>query len=170
MADPIQIVPYDPHWPIEFARLRDHLLEAIGDLALTVEHVGSTAVPGLPAKPILDIDVVLGSAEHVPEAIARLWEIGYKHLGDLGIAGREAFTSPSNAPVHHLYVVVQGGEPWLNHIQFRDYLREHAEAVEAYASLKRSLAKKFRNDREEYTEAKTEFVHETLRKARMTDH
>ena len=162
MTDPIQIVPYDPRWPIEFARLRDCLLEAIGHLALTVEHVGSTAVPGLPAKPILDIDVVVGSAEHVPEAVARLAEIGYKHVGDLGIKGREAFEGPSGTAVHHLYVVVQGSEPWRNHIQFRDYLREHPESAEAYAKLKRSLADKFQNNREKYTSAKTEFVEEVL--------
>lgn len=165
MTDPIQIVPYDPRWAIEFARLRDHLLEAIGDLALAVEHVGSTAVPGLPAKPILDIDVVLGSAEHVPEAIARLAEIGYRHVGDLGIKGREAFDRATDTSAHHLYVVVQGSEPWRNHIQFRDYLREHPASAEAYARLKRSLADEFQNDREKYTNAKTKFVEEVLSNA-----
>ena len=155
---------------MDFARVRLRLLTAVKDFAVAVEHVGSTAVPGLVGKPILDIDVVVCSQFQVPLAIDRLVEIGYKPLGDLGIAGREAFASLSNTPVHHLYVVVQDGEPWRNHIQFRDYLREHAEAAEAYASLKRSLAEKFRNNREGYTEAKTEFVHKILRMARMKDH
>ncbi len=168
-GEPIQIVDYDPAWAIDFARLRLHLLATVEDIALAVEHVGSTAVPCLAAKPILDVDVVVASVSQVQAVIARLAEIGYMHLGDLGIAGREAFASPSNTPVHHLYVIVKGSEPWRNHIQFRDYLREHAEAAEAYARLKRSLAEKFRNDRDGYTGAKTDFVDEILRKAKTTD-
>ena len=120
MSEPIRISAYDAAWQIELARLRRQLLTTVGGLALTVEHVGSTAVPGLAAKPILDIDVVLGAASQVVEAIHRLAKIGYRHRGDLGIAGREAFASPPNTTAHHLYVVVQGSEPWRNHIQFRD--------------------------------------------------
>lgn len=163
MREPIQIVDYNPDWAIVFARLRLHLLAAVEDFAVAVEHVGSTAVSGLAAKPILDIDVVVASVSDVPTAITRLAEIGYRHQGDLGIAGRETFASPSNAPAHHLYVVVQGSEPWHNHIQFRDYLREHPESAKAYAELKRSLVDQFQNDREKYTNAKTAFVEEVLR-------
>jgi len=159
----IQIVDYDPAWAIDFARLRLRLLAAVKDFAVTVEHVGSTAVPGLAAKPILDVDVVVASVSDVPTAITRLAELGYRHQGDLGISGREAFASPSSAPAHHLYVVVQGSEPWRNHIQFRDYLREHPESAKAYAELKRSLADRCQNDREKYTNAKTAFVEEVLR-------
>ena len=127
--------------------------------------MGSTAVPGLAAKPILDIDVVLSSSLQVAEAIARLAEVGYEHQGDLGIAGREAFASPSNPPAHHLYLVVRGSEPWRNHIQFRDYLREHPECAQAYTALKRSLAERFQNERDKYTEGKTEFIARVLRQA-----
>ena len=91
-----------------------------------------------------------------------LAEIGYKHVGDLEIKGREAFDRPTHTSAHHLYVVVQGSEAWRNHIQFRDYLREHPESAEAYARLKRSLAHEFKNDREKYTNAKTKFVEEVL--------
>lgn len=171
MTEPIQIVDYDPAWPIDFARLRIHLLAAIEHVGIAIEHVGSTAVPSLPAKPILDVDVVVNSSNQVGEAIARLAEIGYTHLGDLGIAGREAFANPPHsdpphAPAHHLYVVVRGSEAWRNHIEFRNYLREHPETVEAYSKLKRSLTNRFKNNRDEYTEAKTEFVENVLRAVR----
>jgi GrpB-like predicted nucleotidyltransferase (UPF0157 family) len=168
LGEAIQIVDYDPAWETEFARLRLQLLNAVKHLAVTVEHVGSTAVPGLAAKPILDIDVVLNASHQLSEVIVRLAEIGYHHQGDLGITGREAFASPSNTPAHHLYVVVRGSEPWRNHVLFRDYLREHPERAHAYATLKRSLAERFRNDREKYTEGKTEFITRVLRRAANT--
>ena len=168
LNEPIQIVEYDPAWATEFAHLRLQLLNAVKDLGASVEHVGSTAVPGLAAKPILDIDVVLSSSLQVPEAIARLAEIGYEHQGDLGIAGREAFASPSHTPAHHLYLVVRGSEPWRNHIQFRDYLQQHPESAQAYTALKRSLAERFQNERDKYTEGKTEFITHALRRARAT--
>src|SRR5271168_241502 len=104
MTNPVIVVDYDLQWAEVFAELRSTLAAALGGLAVAIEHVGSTAVPGLPAKPIIDIDVVVPSPAKVPEAIARLATIGYVHQGDLGIAGREAFASPPNTPAHHLYV------------------------------------------------------------------
>jgi GrpB-like predicted nucleotidyltransferase (UPF0157 family) len=96
----IIIVEYDPHWPDVFDELRAPVVAALGDLAVSVEHVGSTAVPGLAAKPIIDMDAVVPSVVHVPKAIERLALLGYAHRGDLGIPGREAFTSPSGKPAH----------------------------------------------------------------------
>ncbi len=158
MSEPIQIVPYDPAWPVTLQTLRSRLYDAVGHLAVAVEHVGSTAVSGLAAKPILDVDVVMRSASDLADAICRLGGIGYVHLGDQGVPGREAFAGPQGSPQHHLYLVVQGSEALRNHVQFRDYLRAHPDKAAEYSLLKRKLALRFRDDRDGYTEGKTEFV------------
>jgi len=90
---PVVVVSYDPEWPAIFKALRDVYRRALGDLATAIEHVGSTAVPGLDAKPIIDIDVVIPSRSRLPEVIARLMALGYGHQGDLGVSGREAFST-----------------------------------------------------------------------------
>jgi GrpB-like predicted nucleotidyltransferase (UPF0157 family) len=136
-------------------------------VAIAIEHVGSTAVSGLAAKPILDIDVVLRSVTDVGEAIRCLAEFGYQHDGDQGVTGREAFESPGGLPSHHLYVVVQCSEPLRNHIRFRDYLRSQSAAKE-YEHLKRSLAEQFRDDCEGYTRGKTAFIQAVLRQSCKT--
>jgi GrpB-like predicted nucleotidyltransferase (UPF0157 family) len=164
VPDPVLIVPYDPRWPIEFAELCQRFIAALGDLVVAVEHLGSTAVPGLSAKPILDIDIVVRSTSGIAEAIRRLGTLGYRHLGDLGISGREAFDSPDKTPAHHLYLVVQGSEQLRNHLQFRDYLRAHPEAVREYQRLKNELAARCGADRDGYTEAKSGFVQRILRR------
>jgi len=145
--------------------LRDRIAESLEGLPSTIEHVGSTSVPGAAAKPIIDIDLVVESPMSVFKATELLGRSGYRHLGDLGIKGREAFESPSGLPEHHLYVVVVGSSEYTRHLRFRDYMRSHPAEVRRYSKLKRSLAKKYRDDREGCTEAKTEFIEEMLRRA-----
>jgi len=158
------IKDYDPSWPVLFAALRAKLAATLGDLAASIEHVGSTAVPGLAAKPILDIDVLLRSAEDLRLAIERLAPLSYRHQGDLGIAGREAFVTPPRIPPHHLYVCRPDSPAFRRHILFRDYLRTHSADAQAYACLKRRLAAQFPDDRVAYTEAKSGFVTAILRR------
>jgi GrpB-like predicted nucleotidyltransferase (UPF0157 family) len=140
--------------------------DAVADLGATVEHVASTSVPGLAAKPIIDIDVVVGSAEDVPTAIERLRSLGYVYQGDKGIIGHEAFMWPAGARRHHLYVVVQGSQPYLDHIELRNYLRDYPDVASEYGALKTRLAEEHGDDRLGYTDAKTEFVLGVLRAAR----
>lgn len=160
--NPVVIVDYDPLWPKQFETLRSRLANVLNGLALTIEHVGSTAVPGLAAKPILDIDVLLKSAADLPLTITALASIGYQHRGDLGIPGREAFRAPVGDLRHHLYVCPDNRE-YQRHIAFRDHLRSHPEDANAYAALKRELAIRFRDDREAYNNAKSNFVEGILR-------
>ena len=169
MPEPIIVVDYNPKWVVAFKKLREHIEESLGHLPYSIDHVGSTAIPGAAAKPIIDIDVVLKSAADVPKATRALEKTGYKHLGDLGIVGREAFESPANLPAHHLYVVVLGGREHTRHMRFRDYLRSHPEETKRYSALKKSLANRFRDDREAYTEAKTAFVVAILRQAGIAE-
>ncbi len=165
MSVPVIVVDYDPAWPRLFEGLRDRVVAALGDLVVAVEHVGSTAVPGLPAKPIVDLDVVILTAAELPAAIERLATLGYVHRGDLGIPGREAFSRPLDTPPHHLYVCAWDSAELRRHLLFRDYLRTDPEDARAYGALKRQLAARFRDDREAYTEAKSAFVAEILRRA-----
>jgi len=132
----ILVVDYDPTWPLTFAALRAPISEALRDIASTVEHVGSTSVPGLAAKPIVDIDVVLPSRAEIPTAIEKLASLGYVYRGDLGIPEREAFSSPAHLPPHHLYVCVQGSAALANHLTIRDHLRRNSDAMAAYGQLK----------------------------------
>jgi GrpB-like predicted nucleotidyltransferase (UPF0157 family) len=155
---PVIIVDYDATWPETVERLRARAWGVVGDIADTIEHVGSTAVSGLAAKPIIDMDVVVPTAQAVRGAIARLATLGYRHRGDLGIENREAFRAPAGDPAHHLYVCLAGSSALLNHLRFRDALRRDADVAAEYAALKRRLAVAFRDDREGYNEAKTEFV------------
>lgn len=171
MSDPVIIENYDPEWQQQFALLRSRIAPVLGTLAAAVEHVGSTAVPGLAAKPIIDIDVLLHSADNLPEAIQRLGTLGYEHQGDLGIPGREAFRPPIANPPHHLYVHGPDSREYTRHINFRNQLRANPEQARAYERLKRRLALEYRNDREAYNQAKTEFVETILRRAgKRTEH
>lgn len=162
---PILIRDYDADWPLHFEEMARPVREAVADLRATVEHIGSTSVPGLAAKPIIDIDVAVASPADVPTAIERLRSLGYLYQGDKGITGREAFMWPAGARPHHLYVVVQGNEPHWAHTAFRNYLREHPGVARDYAVLKTRLAQQHGEDRIGYTEAKDEFIAHVLRAA-----
>ena len=157
MPDPVIIVEYNPEWPAEFERLRDRVLGAIGDLAVAVEHIGSTAVPGLAAKNVIDLVVVV-EPDDVQPAIDRLVAIGYVHLGNLGVEGREAFGVPRGERRHHLYVSAIDSEELRAQLAFRDRLRADPALAAEYEALKRELAIRFRDDRMGYTDAKTDFV------------
>lgn len=160
---------YDPRWPQQFEELRARIVDCLGPLAGTIEHVGSTAVPGLAAKPIIDIDVLLRSADF-SEAITLLAVLGYQHRGDLGVPGREAFRSPAHDIPHHLYVHGPESREFTRHMTFRNHMRANPEDALAYERLKRQLAQEYRDNREAYNQAKTEFVETILRRADATEH
>ncbi|MGH6956195.1 MAG: GrpB family protein [Caulobacteraceae bacterium] len=168
MPEPVVIVDYDPGWRRRYEALRAPIAEALGDLAEAVEHVGSTSVPGLAAKPTIDLVARLRPAADLAAAIERLARLGYAHEGDLGVAGREAFATPPGYGVHdhHLYLCHPDWPGYEDQIVFRDHLRANPQTAAAYAELKRTLAARFGRDRAGYTNAKAHFVMETLRRAR----
>lgn len=153
MSQPIVVVDYDPTWPQVFERLRALVWRVVQDFALAIEHVGSTSVPGLAAKPIIDMDVVIASAALIPLAIERLGTLGYVHRGNLGIEGREALQQPAHLPPHH-----QDSVSLRNHLALRDYLRAHPAAVQAYGALKKRLAQEHAHNIEAYIEAKSDLI------------
>jgi GrpB-like predicted nucleotidyltransferase (UPF0157 family)/streptomycin 6-kinase len=161
----IVVDDYDPAWPRVFDELRARVWGAVADVALSVEHVGSTSVPGLAAKPIIDISIVVRERADVPLVVARLAPLGYVHRGDLGIEDRDAFDSPIDLPKHHLYACVQGGVGLQNQLAVRDYLRAHPEAAVEYGALKKRLAREFPHDIGGYVAGKTDFLLGILRAA-----
>ena len=153
----VVVVDHDPAWAVVFEAIRARVGPALEGVAESIEHVGSTSVPGLAAKPIIDIDVIVPTADDVPRAIERLTELGYRHLGDLGIADREAFRRPPGTPRHNLYVCLAGSLGVRNHLALRDHLRTHSEAAAAYGALKRQLAAEVTGI-DAYIEAKTDLI------------
>lgn len=156
---PVEIVPYDPSWPRLFEEERKKLLPAIGPwLAGPVEHIGSTAITGLAAKPVIDVLAGVETLEASRPAIAVLANLGYGYA-PYKPELEHWFCRPSLAfRTHHLHLIPFGSPQWIAPIAFRDYLRAHPEIAAEYVELKQRLAKQYRFDREAYTEAKGPFV------------
>ena len=136
------VLPYDEAWKTAFEEIKNEIEAEIGDLILGVEHVGSTSVVGLSAKPCIDIDVIIKDYSVFDEVVSRLGAVGYIHEGDLGIKDREAFkyTDKPYLMTHHLYVCPQYSEELQRHITFRDFLRSNPEAVKKYSLIKEKAA------------------------------
>ena len=164
----IVVADHDPAWAGWFGRLRDRIWPAVEHLAARIDHIGSTAVPGLAAKPVIDLDIVVTSEAAVRPVIEALRPLGYLWRGDLGIEGRQAFFRPDDddLPDHHLYLVVDGSRAHQDHVLLRDLLREDADARQRYAALKRRSVAEVDGDIERYVAAKAALVAELLARAR----
>lgn len=161
----IVVVPYDNNWKLQFETIRAEIQDALDELALSIEHVGSTSVEGLSAKPIIDIDVVIENESKLQAVVEKLAGIGYEHEGNLGIVGREAFgyTGKEHLQNHHLYVCTKDSPELKRHLTFRDYLRSHEEAVKEYSRIKEEGAKLFPNDIDGYIRHKTGWIENVYR-------
>jgi GrpB-like predicted nucleotidyltransferase (UPF0157 family) len=156
--------PHDPAWSSEFAELKAIYSDSLGSLALRIEHVGSTAVPDLLAKPILDVDIVIQDYSVFAQIVSALDRLGYEHCGDQGICQREVFkqksattpiTSPQKAFMsHHLYVCPASSPELQRHIRFRDVLRSRPDLRLEYEAMKVSIAQRAGGDRRIYAEIK----------------
>jgi GrpB-like predicted nucleotidyltransferase (UPF0157 family) len=166
----VRLVPSDPGWPGAFQRLADELSARLGELAVAIEHVGSTAVPGLTAKPILDITVGLAPAADPDWAITALQALGYQFRGDKGGDGGLLLVLEDRAAhrIAHLHLVRHGDMLWRRYLALRDRLRADPVARAAYAQLKRGLAVQFAGDRRAYTVAKAAFIVRLLGEAERT--
>ena len=159
------VLPYDGAWKTAFEAIKGQLERAVGDLVISIEHVGSTSVEGLSAKPCIDIDVVIEDYGVFEEVVRRLADIGYIHEGNLGIPDREAFcySDKPHLMTHHLYVCPRYSRELHRHITFRDFLRSHPEAVKQYSAVKEEAARLFPNDIEGYIAHKTPCIEELYR-------
>lgn len=168
-AGVVEVVEYRAEWPRRFEVLRrayDDALRAAG-VPHRIEHVGSTAVPGLAAKPVIDVDVIVAAAD-VPAAVAALATIGFEPRGDLGIPERQAFRTPDHFAPTNTYVVSEGSLALRNHLAVRDVLRADAGLREEYAAVKRQAAAAA-TDVDDYLERKSDVLVRILRVAGLTD-
>ena len=158
----VVVLPYDKSWSSAFEEIKREIQAAIGDLIIGIEHVGSTSVEGVSAKPIIDIDVVIKDYSIFNDVTRNLEKLGYIHEGDLGIKDREAFKylDKPHLQKHHLYVCPQYSAELRRHIAFRDFLRSNPEAVKKYSLVKETAAKLFPDDIDKYIEYKSPCIKE----------
>ena len=161
-TEKVTVLPYDKAWKSAFEAIKHELECVIGDLILGIEHVGSTSVEGMSAKPCIDIDVVIRDYSVFDAVVSQLESIGYIHEGDLGIKDREAFrySDKPHLQTHHLYVCPQDSGELRRHMIFRDYLRSNPEAVRQYSLVKETAAKLFPDDIDQYMEYKSPCIEE----------
>lgn len=160
----VELQPHDTNWAVEFEREKQKLLDVLGDKIITIEHIGSTAVPGLPAKPIIDMVAAIHSFDELEDFIEPLQKLEYEYMPERMFANRKFFPKgPRSNRTHHLNLVLKDDpEQWRSPLLFRDYLREHATVRDEYAQLKTSLAAKYSDNREGYTKSKNDFIQRIL--------
>ena len=156
------VLPYDRAWVVAFEAIKAEIEKALGSLIIAVEHVGSTSVEGMSAKPCIDIDVVIKDYTVFDAVVQNLASVGYIHEGDLGINGREAFKYANKPHLmqHHLYVCPQDSEELHRHTVFRDFLKKNPEAVAKYSRVKETAAKLFPDDIDKYMQHKSPCIEE----------
>jgi GrpB-like predicted nucleotidyltransferase (UPF0157 family) len=163
----LRLVPYDPRWPELFVRERALLQAAVGKWVLDIQHVGSTALPGMTAKPILDIGIAVADWERAKVCIAPIEGLGYQYRGENGIPRRHYFVKgTAECRTHHIHMVEMASEDWQTLVLFRDYLAAHPQAAEEYRHLKLSLAEAPEVDRQAYQDGKAAFILRTIQRAR----
>ncbi|MGA4719928.1 GrpB family protein [Fictibacillus nanhaiensis] len=168
----IKLYEYNPRWEEAFIRLKTVFETELGNLIIGIEHVGSTSIKGMIAKPIIDLDIIIENYDRLPEVVTKLNGLGYIHQLQWSYKGRETFERvneklPCHSDLikHHLYVCDENSIELKNHLDFRDYLRTHPKAVEEYNQLKACLVTS-KCTRAEYTEGKTHFISNILHKIR----
>jgi len=167
--DVVQIVAYHADWHDLFEQERRVLHKHIGHLVVDIQHVGSTAVPGLDAKPILDIAVAVASVTVIPQCRPLLCALGYLDRGDAGIDGGYLFVKESAPDVrtHHLHIVARDDPRWGNYLRFRDVLKADETLRTRYATLKKAVQEQFSQDRKAYTASKHTFIQDILQQNKV---
>ena len=164
----VVLAEYDPRWPERYRYERDRIMHALGKLVVAIEHIGSTAVPGLGAKPIIDIMVAVRSLSNdLPACIEPLRRLGYEQVDRADFTDSCFFCHGAWGPsTRHLHLTQYGSAFWNEKLLFRDYLRLHADTAAEYYSLKRSLAAQYAANRTAYTDAKTSYIRAVVGRAR----
>lgn len=158
----MRLSEFQQSWRIDFENLANFLSPALIGTSAKILHVGSTSIPGSIAKPIIDIDVVVKEVTEIKDVQEKIESIGYVHRGDLGIPGREAFLQPPTLVYHHLYLVQEDSQAYLDHVDFKTALIMNPPMLEKYNDLKRGLEHLLLNNRDAYTDSKSAFIKEVL--------
>ena len=163
----VRLETYDPEWIRAYEKEKSIIEDCIRNYIIDIQHVGSTSIEGLIAKPIIDIAVGVPSLVEGHKCIEPLEQIGYEYKGEAGVVGRLYFTKDDGIiRIHHIHIEEVGSTNWWNQILFRDYLRLHNDARDEYGELKKILAQKYANDRETYTERKADFILDIIVRAK----
>ena len=166
MPQHITVTDYNPKWPLQYAEERKRIVEILKENCISIYHIGSTSVPGLAAKPVIDIMAVVRSLEKADSTAEQFSEIGYEYLGEFGIAGRRYLRKGGDERTHQIHMFQ--ADDWKNigrHLALRDYMQSHETERNEYAKLKKALAQKFPYDIEGYCDGKDVFVRETEKRA-----
>jgi GrpB-like predicted nucleotidyltransferase (UPF0157 family) len=159
--DKVILLPHNPKWKNFFLEEKKLLEKTIGHYIISIEHIGSTAIPGIPAKPIIDIGVSVNDFDEAKICIKPIEELGYEYKGEHGIPRRHYF-SKGNPGTHHLHLNEITSKDWTNQIKFRDFLRKNKLSAKEYANVKIKLAEKYPNNREAYLKGKDPFITKIL--------
>ena len=164
----VRLEEYNPEWADLFDQEKKLLRKTFGDKIIAIEHIGSTAIPGIPAKPIIDINAAIPSLDDTDDFVTKLQELGYEYIPERRFSDRQFFPKgPSEKRTHHLNLVEITSETgWKNQLLFRDYLRTHPDIRDEYVTLKRELAHKYADNRDDYTEQKSNFVIRIIEEAK----
>jgi len=163
----VKLIADHKKWKELFEKEKKTLLSIFEDLEIQIEHVGSTAIPGVLAKPIIDMMLGFSKPEQTEIIYKKLEELGYEDRGERGVPGRRLFVKgPEEKRTHYLHVTKIDNSFWQEHIIFRDYLRQNQKGRDEYNKLKQDLAEKFSDKRELYTKAKSDFIQNIINKAR----
>lgn len=169
MSRPVRIVDYDPKWPILYEEEKRRIIEVVGHIIVRIEHIGSTAIRNLAAKPTIDIMVAVNRLSDAEKCIEPLSRIGYEYQPEQEVERPEERYfrkgQPPKEQHYHLHMVELTSDFWKRHLLFRDYLRTHPKTSQEYYELKKRLASKYGLDREGYTKAKTSFIESIVARA-----
>ena len=163
----VQVIPYSPQWAALFRQEAERLKQALGAYEVDIQHIGSTSIPGLAAKPILDIGIAVAAEADVPTCVTLLNTVDYTYRGDRGASEGYFFDRGTGEQrTHYLHMLLISNPAWGNYLRFRDYLIAHPDSRDAYMRLKEALAVQYAEDRAAYTAAKAEFIQGILASAR----
>ena len=166
----VEVRAYECAWKTEFEKIKTELGSALGDLIVGIEHVGSTAVKGMSAKPCIDLDVIIKDYSVFDSVVEKLATIGYIHEGNLGIKDREAFkySDKPHLMAHHLYVCPQYSDELHRHITFRDFLQSNPDAAAKYSKIKENAAELYPNDIDKYIQYKSPCIEELYKQCGLS--
>lgn len=163
----VKLLRYNPKWRAPAIKEINVLKKALGSIALDIQHIGSTAIPGMIAKPIIDIDVAVKSLKAVNDLIGPLKKLGYRYR--VGEPEKRLFVKGSNEKItHHLHIIELGSALWNNDLLFRDFLRKNKEEARQYSELKKELVSQFYNERKSYSDGKEDFIKAILVRAKKS--
>ncbi|GAF89235.1 unnamed protein product [marine sediment metagenome] len=163
----VGVVSYNPNWKKMYKEESEKIKNILNDIIVDIHHIGSTAIPGIKAKPVIDILVEVKNLEAVDQYNNKMEELGYEVMGEHGIPKRRFFRKGGNKRTHHIHIFQVGNEEIERHINFKEYLITHPDKGREYSKLKEKLVNKYTYDVENYTNSKSDFIKEIDKKAKI---